>query len=777
MRVLHAVYNCFPDETGGAVRTRYLLETQKRLGIEPLVISSPFQAPADPAEGGSVEHHDGIPHYRCYRGSPPVRFMAAGKPWWERAAKAGQMAFFAREIRRVAARERVDVIHAHSVFFCGLAAIAAGRSLGLPVIYELRSLIGEGAADAGPGLRRAYDALDKASCRMAAHVTVISEGLWREVRRWGLPDGKVTVSGNGVDVTRHAPAPVAAGQRIRQQLGFPPGAFVLGFIGTLTAYEGLEVLLDATRVLASRYPELRVLVAGDGPSLGPLLNQAERLKVTAQVRFAGRVPHDDIGPYYQAIDLFVLPRGRSRLTDLVTPMKPLEIMAHARPLLAGDCGGHRELIIEGLNGLLMNASDRAGLVSRLESLVGRASVLERLGGQAREWVAQHRSWESQCRPVVEVYRQITQTGRRRDRVLLVAPGPEANPAGGVETGVGLLLRSPLARRYELRLWDRRPRDGPRPAWPVRLPRRVLEFAGFARCLAAERPKVVHVKSSSGVNFLESAIYLAVSRAFGRRTLLQIHSGEFDLWYGAQAAAGRWGIRRALGLASEILVLSDHWRHVIQPLVPNVPIHVVPNGVEMPELRPRGEREGGILRVLTIATLGRHKGHFDLLAAAELLRDRPIRFLLAGPDSTSGRGEGAQVRQRAKELRLESLVSFLGLLGPVQKTALLAEADVFLLPSYAEGMPNAVLEAMAAGLPVVATRVGAVPEMLGFGQGGRLVASGHVEGLVQALIELQADPALRRTMGEWNRARVEACYRMDGVWTLLDSLYSGQPPAA
>jgi glycosyltransferase involved in cell wall biosynthesis len=171
-----------------------------------------------------------------------------------------------------------------------------------------------------------------------------------------------------------------------------------------------------------------------------------------------------------------------------------------------------------------------------------------------------------------------------------------------------------------------------------------------------------------------------------------------------------------------------------------------------------------LRVLTVAAVGRHKGHFEILEAANRLRDRPLQFLLAGPIADAG------IIQRAHALHLAGNVSFLGSVGPDQKWDLLAESDVFLLPSHAEGMPNAVLEAMAAGLPVIATPVGAIPEMLGAGSGGRLIPVGDAASLAQALLQLQANPALRHTMGEWNRARVEACYRMDRVLTRLDEVY-------
>lgn len=740
MKILHVVYNSYPDVTGAAVRTRYLVETQARGGDEPVVLSAPFQPPADPAQALGIEYWKGIPHYRCYDGSDPARFMAA-KPWWERAAKLAALGPFIRRIREVVRRERVEVIHAHNLFFCGLAAVAAaGRT---PVVYEVRSLVEEGMEGAGGVLRGGLRRMEELTCRLATHVTVLCRGLAEDLVRRGLAEEKITVAGNGVDVEAHRPSP-AIGRLDR---------FVAGYAGTLLPYEGLDLLLAAIARLVPRHAALRVLLVGDGPARPALQEQVRRLGLERVVEFVGRVPHDEMARHYEAIDLFVLPRRRSRLTDLVTPLKPLEIMAHGKPLLASDCGGHRELVEEGVNGVLFPAGDTGVLAARIESMMLDPLGRERLGQRAREWVCRHRTWEVQCRPVVELYQRLV--AERARGVLLVAPAPGPVPTGGVETGVGMILRSPLARRYGIRVWDRR---------------RGRRFVRFGAFVARRRPRVVHIKSSCGVNFWESVVYAAIGRVLGRRVLLQLHSGEFGEWYERHGVAGRGLVRWGLGLASDVLVLSEYWRDLLARLAPGRPIWVVPNGVEVPEQVAARSGEGA-LRVVTIGTLGRHKGHFEILEAAERLRGCGVQFVLAGPDVTSGRGDGEEVRRRAAELGLNGQVAFPGAVGPERKWELLAEADVFLLASHAEGMPNAVLEAMAAALPVVATGVGAVPEML---PEGVLVPVGDPGAIARVLLELAGDPERRLALGRRNRERVEARYGLGRVEEALDALYGAEP---
>lgn len=766
MKILHVAYNYYPDPTGGAVRTRYLVQAQARLGLDPVVLSSPFQPPEGREQSGGVEVYDGIRCYRSYNGADPARFMAPNKPWWERAARLACLFRFAQRIKRVAGAEQAEVIHAHSSAFCGLAAAIAGRRLGLPVVYEVRSLIEEGMDGAGPLVRWAYRRLDSVACRLASHVVVICEGLRQEMTRRGVAPRKITVVANGVDAEAHAPAPAepASGSQ-----------FTLGYIGTLAHYEGLDLLIDAAALLVPKHPELRVLIVGDGPARAALEQQARRLGLSGIVRFTGCVPHDQIGSCYREIDLFVLPRRPSRLTDAVTPLKPLEIMAHGKPLLAGDCGGHRELIDDGVNGLLFPASSGPRLARRIAKLLENRDSLVRLGAQARDWVARHGSWEAQCRPVVNLYQKLAaERGARRPGVLLVAPAPSAITTGGVEKGVGMMLASELLARHSIALWDRRGPERREGSWLARAAHQVWNFTRFAVYVAAHRPRVVHIKSSSGVNFAQSALYCLIARLALRRVLLQLHSGDFADWYQSRSALGRFAIRIALRLPGEILVLSECWREFVAHLVPRKLIHVVPNGVELPALPPRPSASGASLRVVTIATLGAHKGHFDILAAAARLRGQPIRFMLAGPDGTSGRGEGEQVRRRALELDLLRSVEFLGPLGPAEKWDLLASADVFLLPSRAEGMPNAVLEAMAASLPVVTAPVGSLPEMLG--EGARFVKPSDPADLAAALLELLHDPTRRAAMGRSNRARVEARYSSARVERLLDDLYTAPAPA-
>jgi PEP-CTERM/exosortase A-associated glycosyltransferase len=410
MTVLHVCHSTYPDVTGASIRSRYLFETQAAFGLKPIVLSSPFQPPANLDNARGVEQLNGIPYFRCFDPRYDHRFMVARKSIRTRAHKLTALGPFTSLVRRVARREQVHLIHGHSLFFCGLASVLAARSLGLPSIYEVRSLtedtlVREGGAAQRGILYRAYRLFDALTVRLATHVVTISQGLRHDLIERGIAPDRITVVGNGVDVARQPPAP-PPDPRIRANLGFPDCAFVLGYIGTLFNYESLDLAIDAVAALAPRLPDLRLVIVGEGTARDSLDLRAAKLGLKERVRFVSRVPHEQVGTYYGLIDLFVLPRRRNRLTDLVTPLKPLEIMARAKPLLASDCGGHRELIIPGENGLLYDACSPSGLIDAIGDWYERRTELPCVGARAREWVAAHRSWDVAVRPTVALYESL-----------------------------------------------------------------------------------------------------------------------------------------------------------------------------------------------------------------------------------------------------------------------------------------------------------------------------------------------------------------------------------
>jgi PEP-CTERM/exosortase A-associated glycosyltransferase len=289
-----------------------------------------------------------------------------------------------------------------------IPALRVGRARGIPVVYEVRGFWEDAAASHGSGremgLRyRLSRWLESYALRRADAATVICEGLRGELLKRGIAEGKMTVIPNAVDPNEFKLPPRDAA--LGAKLGLADAA-VLGFLGSFYSYEGLHLLLDAFPEILRQMAKARLLLVGGGPEDAALRDQAQRLGIADKVVFAGRVPHAEVSRYYALVDVLVYPRVSMRLTDLVTPLKPLEAMALGKIIVASDVGGHRELIRDGETGNLFRAGDKDDLVRvALEVLRHRDSWPAQLAAE-RRYVEAERTWGASVARYEPVYRRI-----------------------------------------------------------------------------------------------------------------------------------------------------------------------------------------------------------------------------------------------------------------------------------------------------------------------------------------------------------------------------------
>jgi PEP-CTERM/exosortase A-associated glycosyltransferase len=309
----------------------------------------------------------------------------------------------------VVAKERPDILHAHSPCLNGLAALRVGRRHGIPVVYECRAFWEDAAVDHGTckegGLRyRLTRALETRVFRQADAVTTICEGLRSDILGRGIPPERVTVIPNAVDVDlfkRHR----QRDPELVRRLGLE-NKQVLGFIGSFYTYEGLSLLLEAMPRVLAQMPDVRLLLVGGGPRESNLHQQAKAFHVEDNIVFTGRVPHDQVQQYYDLVDILVYPRLPMRLTELVTPLKPLEAMAQGRVVLASDVGGHKELISDGVNGNLFRAGDPESLVQAILMMFQHPGEWPRIQSAGREFVERERNWPASVARYKAVYERL-----------------------------------------------------------------------------------------------------------------------------------------------------------------------------------------------------------------------------------------------------------------------------------------------------------------------------------------------------------------------------------
>jgi PEP-CTERM/exosortase A-associated glycosyltransferase len=402
LRILHVLDHSIPLHSGYTFRTLALLREQRALGWETHHLTSPKHAAAVGPEAAALREEtvDGWHFHR----TPPASGAPLPLPGL------GEMALMKQTERRlleVAQALRPDLLHAHSPVLNALPALRVGRRLGIPVVYEVRAFWEDAAVDHGTtaegSLRyRLTRRLETHALRQAAHVFTICEGLRSDIVARGIPADQVTVIPNAVDISDFTPGG-EPDEALKASLGLA-GATVVGFIGSFYAYEGLDLLLQALPALLQRRPEVRVLLVGGGPQDAALKAQAQALGVADRVVFTGRVPHREVQRYYDLVDVLAYPRHSMRLTELVTPLKPLEAMAQGRLLVASDVGGHKELIRHGQTGVLFRAGDAAALADAVDGLLQRRADWPALRAAGRAFVERERHWAASAahyRPVFE----------------------------------------------------------------------------------------------------------------------------------------------------------------------------------------------------------------------------------------------------------------------------------------------------------------------------------------------------------------------------------------
>jgi PEP-CTERM/exosortase A-associated glycosyltransferase len=308
--------------------------------------------------------------------------------------------------------EKPHVIHVHSPVLNAVPAILVGKRLNVPVVYEVRATWEDAAVDYGKygpdsWKYQSVRSLEKLVCHRAAQLIVLSQGLKLDFVERGISSEKITVIGNGVDPKQFAPTTDDCGFRARWNL---EGKQVLAFIGSFYRYEGLDLLVAALADLSRRWPKLVLFLAGGGEVENELKRQVADLDLHDRVVIAGRIAHDEVAQAYAAADIFVYPRRSVRLTEIVTPLKPLEAMAMGKAVIASDVGGHRELITHERTGLLFSAGELPALVAGIESLLLSEELRARLGVAANSWVRKERSWKKLIAGHAEVYARALDSG-------------------------------------------------------------------------------------------------------------------------------------------------------------------------------------------------------------------------------------------------------------------------------------------------------------------------------------------------------------------------------
>jgi PEP-CTERM/exosortase A-associated glycosyltransferase len=393
MRILHILDHSLPLHSGYTFRTRAIMKAQAAMGWDVMGVTGRRHY----APGPSPEIAEGLTFERTPAGRNTMPSPLA---------EINEIRAFSRQIDRVVEHFRPDILHAHSPLLGAYAALRPARAYGIPLLYEIRAFWEDAAVGNGTGrenfLRyRMTKWLETRAVRRADAVAVICEGLRGDLITRGIDPAKIMVSPNGVDMAMFGDPP-PRDDALATELGLND-ADAIGFIGSFYDYEGLDDLIAAMPALIAARPNAHLLLVGGGPMEAALKAQAAG---SDRIHFLGRVPHEQVDRYYSLIDILAYPRKRMRLTDLVTPLKPLEAMAQGKLVAASDVGGHRELIEDGVTGTLFAPGDPAAIATALSAMFADRSGWDERRKTARAFVERDRNWSSNISRYEPVYRKL-----------------------------------------------------------------------------------------------------------------------------------------------------------------------------------------------------------------------------------------------------------------------------------------------------------------------------------------------------------------------------------
>jgi glycogen synthase len=299
-------------------------------------------------------------------------------------------------------------MHVHSPCLNGLAALPVARSSGIPLIYEMRAswedaAVSHGTSEEGSIRYRLSRFLETQVLRRADAVITICDGLRRDVESRGIDPAKITVTPNAVDSQLLASLDDTPAGSVKQRDEMRP---VIGFFGSFYAYEGLLDLVEAMPQILAAAGNVKLLLLGSGNQEAEVRNAIRRLRLEGHVELVGRVAHENVAAYYKTVDAFVFPRQKIRLTDIVTPLKPLEAMYAGALVIASDVGGHRELIQDGVTGVLFPAGDRNAMCAAIVGAVNRLKDYAVIRAEGRRFVASERTWPRVVARTAAVYESL-----------------------------------------------------------------------------------------------------------------------------------------------------------------------------------------------------------------------------------------------------------------------------------------------------------------------------------------------------------------------------------
>ncbi|WP_366555788.1 glycosyltransferase family 4 protein [Aquibaculum sediminis] len=404
-RVAYVLHNSLPYSSGGyATRAHGLATGLQEQGWEVVGVLRPgfpndLDVTPDELDDSYVKSVDDI------------RYCFAASPARTHYPKQEYMLLAADRIQRSLEELRPEMVVAASAHLSALPALIAARRLGIPFVYEVRGFWEITRLSRKPS--REGTIYHKVECFLEAFVAeeadlvfTLTEAMKDELLARGVTT-EIRLLPNSCDPSRFQP--LARDRELAQQLGIPDEVPVIGYIGTFVDYEGLEYLAQACAQLHERGRDFRLMLVGNentsGTDVGRITQEIQETVAEAgiadKVLMPGRVPHEMVEKYYSLVDIVAFPRRAWPVTEMVSPMKPLEALSMEKAVVASNVRALAEMIDHGRTGLLFQKEDAQDLATKLEYLLDNPEEMRRLGAAGRQWVIENRRWDVTAQQMAE----------------------------------------------------------------------------------------------------------------------------------------------------------------------------------------------------------------------------------------------------------------------------------------------------------------------------------------------------------------------------------------
>lgn len=407
-RVCYCLHNSLPYSSGGyAARAHGLVLGLKAAGQEVTVLTRPGfpidnLPELDPKKVPLKETIDGIDYRRLLE---PRRQENTAADYMQDAADV-----LTEQFRQI----RPSLVMAASNYQTALPALIAARRLGIPFFYEIRGFweitrLSREPEFAGTPGYWIQEILEAETALRADHVFTLTDPMRKEIVRRGVPQEKITLLPNSCEPERFAP--MARDTDLAEQWGIAEGVPVIGYIGTFAQYEGLDLLVQAAAELKDRGHDFRLMLVGSenvsGGVEGPVVTEIRRIAaerdIEDRVLLPGRVPHEDVPSYYSLMDITPFPRKSQPVTEMVSPMKPLEAYSMEKAVVASNVAALAEMVQHEHTGMLFEKGDVQSLADALEALLKDPEKRQRLGKAGRAWVEENRTWTTTTKIALDVF--------------------------------------------------------------------------------------------------------------------------------------------------------------------------------------------------------------------------------------------------------------------------------------------------------------------------------------------------------------------------------------